>query len=360
MNQNNPPVLRALYIILVPVVILIIILNTGILQRVVPAASIHGRSYSVSRYNYYYFSCYNDFLEENEARLAELGYDPSLSDSAQYYPDSDPQITWKQYFIRQAEANMAETAYYCDLAQAAGYAFSDEELLPVQERLEKNRAAQAANGISAANYYVAYYGRGMTESIYLNELTRQVQAQAYKEHLIAEAAAQIQVDVPAQSASGDYNAVDLRVITLEALPDRETGLVGQAELSALWEKLDRLAARYAAGEDFQALQEAFSTGALGDRDGYLTSATRADVPDCVAAWCFTDQLSLPVGSTAALLDEDTGIAYFTVLTGYGETGAALEAQRIAARTAVETEAAAQIAESYTVIRRSFGMRLATA
>jgi len=83
MQKNNSPQLRALYIILVPIVLLIIILNSGILQKAFPAARVHGSGVSVVRYNYYYYDWYNRFLEENELRLDELGYDPSVSANSQ-------------------------------------------------------------------------------------------------------------------------------------------------------------------------------------------------------------------------------------------------------------------------------------
>ena len=106
MNGKNPAILRAMYIILVPVVAMIILLNSGYLQRLVPAARLNGAAYSVVRYNYYYFDFYNSFLEENALMLDELGYDPSLADSEQSY---DGQISWKEFFQRQAETNMKET-----------------------------------------------------------------------------------------------------------------------------------------------------------------------------------------------------------------------------------------------------------
>ena len=126
MQNNHSAQLRALYIILVPIVVLIIILNTGVLQKAFPAARIHGEAYSVVRYNYFYYDYYNRFLEENERRLAELGYDPKLSAGSQTCSLADGEITWKEYFQQSAERNMAETAYYCDLAQAEGYAFSEK------------------------------------------------------------------------------------------------------------------------------------------------------------------------------------------------------------------------------------------
>ena len=360
MNQGkNPAVVRAMYIIIVPVVVLIIILNTGFLQRTLTAARIHGHAYTVARYNYYYFDYYNTFLEENELRLSELGYDPRIAANQQLHESG---VTWKEFFLQQAEADMAETAYYCDLAEAAGYVFSEEELAPVREKLAENAAFQAESNISAANYYVAYYGRGMSQAIYTAELTRQVKAQAYEAVLAAETEISPE-EIAAYAASHpapDYSAADLRVITLEALPDRETGEVGPEQLAALTTKLSLLAARYDAGVSFDELRDAFSTDALGDETGAVFGATASDLPETVAAWCLTDQASLEPGDTASLVDAESGTAYFVLLDGFGESGVAREATLVLGTEAVEAAAQAAIEADYAVTRVSPGFRLATA
>ena len=357
MNQGkNPAIVRAMYIIVVPVVILIIILNTGLLQRMLPAARMHGHSYTAAQYNYYYFDYYNAFLEENELRLSELGYNPKLSADQQTHASG---ISWKEFFLRQAEADMAETAYYCDLAAAAGYTFSTEELAPVQERMAENAVFQAASGISAANYYVAYYGRGMTQAVYTAELTRQVKAAAYKAYLAGTAtASQGEIDAYlAARTAPDYRTVDLHVVTLDALPDRETGEIGTAQLGALREKLGRLAARYAAGASIEELQEAFSSDALGDADGVLTGATAADLPDCVAQAVLSAQESAQPGQTYSLVDETAGRAYFVLLDGFGASGASQEARTVLGEAAVEAQEAETLAADYAVARLKPGFLL---
>ena len=364
MNKTKDPMLRALYIVLVPVVVLIIVLNSGLLQKVLPAARVHGQSYSVVRYNYYYFDYYNSFLEEHETELDAIGYDPTVSDTSQYTADG---VSWKVFFMRQAEANMAETAYYNDLAQAAGYVFSQDELLPVQEKLAENAAAQIASNINAKNYYTAYYGAGTTEASYTAELTRQVKAAAYKNYLIR-SAAPTQAEIAAyitQNAIPDYRTADLRIITLEALPDRETGEIGQAQAVALWQKMQRLVERYEAGESFEALQAAFSTRALGDSQGYLYDATRLDLPEALA-----DDLlfggddtaaypaGFPVGGYLTAQSEDT--AYFVILDGWGGSGPEREAALALGEEALLARAQGEIAQNYQVVRQRLGMLLATA
>lgn len=371
MQKNNSPALRALYIILVPIVALIIILNSGILQTALSAARVHGVGYSVVRYNYYYFDYYNRFLDENELRLDQLGYDPNSAASGQYCSLENNEITWKEYFQLRAEESLAATAYYCNLAAAAGYEFSEDELAPVKEQLAENAAFQLANNISAKNYYIAYYGSGVTEAIYTAELTRQVKAEAYKAYLI-ETAPIAQADIEAYAAehplsddpalafvspADGYRTVDIRVITLEPTPDRETGEIGQPQLDALAEKLERLYARYEAGESFEALQSAFSTRALGDRDGFLKNAAAADLPECIAYNWLAWQADAAVGDAMTGITGDIG--YFAILDGFGGSGAEREARIVLGTAYVEAAEDAALASDYAVTRVKPGILLAT-
>lgn len=366
MRSNNSAQLRALYIILVPIVVLIIILNSGILQKALPAARINGRNYAVVRYNYYYYDYYNDFLEENELRLSELGYDPNVSASNQDCALGNNEITWKEYFQRGAERSMAETAYYCDLAEAAGYVFSEGELAPIQDRLAENAAFQIANNINASNYYVAYYGSGVSEGLYTDELTRQVKAAAYKRYLVETApiAESELASYIAANPEDNYRTMDLRIITLEATPDRETGAVGLEQSVALGQKMQRLVERYEAGESFESLQAAFSTCALGDKNGRLTDVTRLDIPeglmsdltggDDPAAY----PAGFPVGGylTGQLWE---GTDYFVILDGYGESALEREAQMALGAYYVQAEEEAALASDYTVEQLKPGILLAT-
>lgn len=357
MKGNNSSVLRVIYIILVPVVLLIILLNSGWLQRLLPAATVHGESYSVVRYNFYYFDYYNDFLETNADNLEELGYDSQESASQQTY---DGSISWKTFFQNEAETDLAETAYYCDLADAAGYEFSQEELAPVQEALAANEAERTQYGISSNNYYLSYYGAGMNESRFTEELTKKAKAQAYKAHLIAEYTPE-ESEIASwldEHPEDEYPAVEIEIITLDALPDRATGEVGAEQLSALQAKLNRLEERYESGTTFEELQRDFSTCTLGDIDGNLTATNSAELPDALTSQLLTDQSALSEGETFTILDKENSAAYFIRIVSLAESGPRADAISALSKQAIEEQEAAALAD-YTVKQNSLGMMLAT-
>ena len=350
--KNNPYMLRALYIILVPLVLLIILLNSGWLQRFIPAATIHGENISVVRYNYYYYDYQTTFLHDHEHELDELGYNVDLDAERQDYNES---MTWKEFFQQQAEAVMAEIAYYCALAEEAGYQFSEEELAPVAERLAQNTATATNSGISMKNYYVAYYGPGMDEDRYEAELTRVVKAQVYKQHLmdtwqVDEAAME---DYLSQYSGADYTSVELRIISMNATVDRATGQVGQPQLDALQAKLDALKARYEAGADLTQLQQAFSDGEEGVV--FLTRAT--ELPDAFVTHYIDSQAAGNVEPVLAFVDEDGGVAYFAVALANGANGPEMEGRMELGTQGVE-QAWQQARGDWYPEQQAFGMLLA--
>ena len=357
MKKNVSPYERALYIVLVPVVLLIIFLNSGVLQRALPAASVNGQSYTVAAYDFYYFDYYNSFLEENEDKLDELGYDPDQSAGRQDY---DGSMTWRDYFLQKGEEELAETAYFYDLSQKAGYQFSDTELLPIQKQLEKNQQAMDQYGLKEKNFYVSYYGRGMTKAIYEKQLERKVKAQAYKQYLVDHYQLTDEEWQGWQSShqEEDYKAVNLKVITLEAGTDRETGKVGERQVEALTEKLTSLQQRYEDGESFASLQQAFSTDALGDESGDIENATRESLPEVLSSWCIDGQENCKAGDYYSVVEEDTGTAYFAVLTSFGGSGLKKQASMEIGKEKVEEALKEALEGDYAVNRNKAGMTLA--
>ena len=54
--KNQSKLVRAFYIVLVPVVLVVILLNSGVLQKWLTAVTVDGEPYSAVRYDYYYYS----------------------------------------------------------------------------------------------------------------------------------------------------------------------------------------------------------------------------------------------------------------------------------------------------------------
>ena len=349
--KNQSKLVRAFYIVLVPVVLVVILLNSGVLQKWLTAVTVDGEPYSAVRYDYYYYSVYLDFLDSD---YEAAGFDPAVSAGSQIY---DGDETWREHFCQQAEERLALTAYYNGQAQAAGYTFSQEELAPVEEKLQQIKEESARLGILEGNYYPAYYGTGMDRDAFVRELTLEVQAQAYRQHLSEE------LQVSGQEIEQwleknpvqDYPMADLWLVELDAVPARSDGAVGQRQLDDLEARLGRLEARMEQGrEGIEELCLKFSDVVWGD-NGLVTGAVKEDLPETVARWCFAEGRT--GGASASLMDREAGKAYLVVLTGLSGS-AAEQAARQSIREQRMEALEAQALKQTRVERSTLGMQLA--
>lgn len=354
--MKNDKFSRMFYIILVPVILIVILLNSGFLQARVPAVTISGAHYNVAQFNFYYFTAYNDFVAENFDENGENGpFDISVALRTQ---DKDENTTWEEYFTNLAEERMVEVTYYSSQASAAGYQFSEEELALVQQQLEKIEAARLENNITMKNYLVAYWGVGMTEQIYTQELTRDVKAEAYARHL-ASSGEVSDTEIAAWIADNhpeSYPSANLCLIELDAAPDRFTGEVGSRQLADLSQKLDRLTARYESAPNTLAdLAQNFNDSQeLAKAQGQVSNGTKDTLPGPVAAWVFSGPVQ--PGEYTSLLDEEAGKAYLAVLTGWGDD-AARETAIIALRQDGAEEALEGFRANVDISYNGLGARL---
>lgn len=349
--KNNAKGLTPMYIVLVPIVLVVVLLNSGFLQRLFPAAEVRGSTYQVNQYNYYYFTAYNALLE---ADYETEDFDPSQEADEQTRADGS---TWFDWFCAQADQRIAEVAYYNDLAANAGYIFTEADMAPMNARLAEMQTEAAVNSLAMKDYYVAYYGTGMTESAFLTELQRDYQADAYRAHLISSGApADVELDAwLSEHPTEDYDTANLQLIVLSAVPDRFSGEIGAQQLTDLSAKLDQLVDRYEADPaSFEALAAAYSSRSdVTENSGSLTDQRKEDLPATVSAWCFSAQ----PGDVFHTVDPESGEGYLAVLNGWGGSAARLEASAALRSAHVDETAQAALAD-YTVEHNSLGMKFA--
>lgn len=355
MNNNSKSV-RTFYIILIPVILVVILLYSGFLQARVPAVTISGTKYNVAKFNYYYFTAYNEFVDENFDESGENGpFDQSVALDEQ---ERDDGTTWHEYFIQQAEERIIEVIYYNELAEEAGYEYSDEDLAPIQEQLDYIEEDRLANDITMSNYLVAYWGVGMSESVYTAELTKDVEADAYAAYLSENGEVE-DADIEEWISENDpesYASANLRIIIMEAAADRFTEEVEEQQIEDLTEKLQRLLDRYEEDPDnFAYLAASFNdVEDLAESEGVWEDATWEDLPELVAEWVFDEEHE--EGDYTTLLDEDSGEAYLVIYDGEGEDTARLSAIAALRQQAAE-DGIAQLAENADITYNVLGKQL---
>ncbi|MCD8143850.1 MAG: hypothetical protein LUD79_00675 [Oscillospiraceae bacterium] len=356
MNTGNAKQSRIFYLILVPIILVVILLNSGFLQARIPAVTVGGSRFNVAQFNYYYFTELNSYIEDNFDEDGLNGpFDQSASLKTQYREDGS---SWWEYFCTLAENDMKKVVYYSNLAETAGYEFSEEELAPIQTQMDAIEEDRLLNSISLSNYLVAYWGVGMTEAIYTGELTRQVKAEAYQTYLM-ETASVSNEDIESwieENAPDSYASANLRIIVLDAAEDRFTGEVEEQQLTDLAEKLARLVERYEADPSaFAELAVSFCDDAdLAEAEGIALNCTRSDLPDLVAEWVFTGEHQ--EGDYTSLVDESTEKGYLVIFDGWGEDVSWLTAVK-ALRQEQVTDAETAATNAYTISYHTLGKRL---
>ena len=354
MNGQNPAIVRALYIVLIPVVLLIILLNSGFLQRHLPAAKVGGRTLSAVEYNFYYFDFYNDFLEEHEDELSQMGYDTGIAASKQQYTDD---MTWQEYFLSEAEEEMSKSVYYHELAEEAGYEFSDDELLLYENQMEKNDGIMSTYGLSESNFYVSYYGRGMTKAIYEKELRYMAEGYSYMVYLENNYTAsddKIEEYLENNDLGEDYKSVNFLVISIAPVTDRTTGEAEDEQFEALKEKLYAIKKRYEEGVSFDELYEKYSdeyADTMGADKGRISEACDYNLPIALQdEYLYCDQESLSQSDIIICIDEDTNEGFFTIFEGFGESGLKKTANLLCGLEEITSAANEAIKSSYAVNR----------
>ena len=304
---NSIPV----YMLIVPLFIVIGLIYGGIVQRFLPAAEVRGRTLTAVDFNYWYYSEYLDFTDENFDELETLGLTPGRNLSKQ---TCDGYGSWQDYFKQSAVTRISETEALLSRAEDDGYAFSEaDEALFAAER-ERIDAYLSESGTSMQNYVQSYYDTSMTEKIFLRNLERDCLADAYKAVLLEEmepSEAELESYIAEHTApeEEEYSFADLYVIWFSAPTDRFTGVFETAQAEDLEVKAETLLALWqeiGGTEDaFLELAERFSESPDIDR----ANVDKDSLPDGLKEWCFAADRA-PGDVTTTISEQGLWVVYY--------------------------------------------------
>ncbi len=212
--------------------------NLGVFDRMKTFETTGGEKYSAVEYEYYYKSLHNqvygmayeyDTYYGQGYGYSYTGYNYSTLPEEQYYPYSDyaledgSQATWKQYFEYAAIVNMQQNIVLADMAKEAGFEVSAEAKAEVDEQIQqlrdniKESAGDDGTVVSLGKYLRTYYGRGMSESKFLEIVERETLATEYANYLIETNADGYDLEALEEVYKEDptsYNCVDFRMFTV--------------------------------------------------------------------------------------------------------------------------------------------------
>ncbi len=168
-------------IVLAVVIILgpLTLLSTGAFYRIVPAAEVGGRSYSISDFNYHYYSALQsnyENLQKSYGDYASYILDPKKPLNEQQFSED---MTWADYLGNSALMNIQNVVLLNDQAKAAGYTLSEEQEAELTALYEQIKTTAASYNYSLNGYLQAVYGNGMTPEIFQRNLRDSYVADAY-------------------------------------------------------------------------------------------------------------------------------------------------------------------------------------
>lgn len=158
--------------------------NMGSFHHNATAATVNGVDYKVADLQYYYGQ-----ISSYERRMAQLytengmvyPFDYTLSDGEQFYNEAEG-ITYADYFREAALSNLQQVAALCDAAEKAEYTLSDEGKQTIEEQLAQIDSYRAVSQESRTSYITRLYGEGVTEKVFVRNLTNSVLADEYSQH----------------------------------------------------------------------------------------------------------------------------------------------------------------------------------
>lgn len=286
--MNKKRSMRGIYIVLVPSVLFLFIMNLGILQKKMMAVSLENESYTIAEYNYYYYNSYFDFVNNHSnEELMALGFSTTKDPKKQNYNEES---TWGDVFLNAAIERIEKISFYYTLGQNANFAFDTTKR--VKEKLLEIDEFCSLYGITdREEYFTSYYGTGFTESVYVQQYQRELYAEAYEEEYknsLQYNEDEVQNFIAENYEGNDYQTIGVYYIVLNPETDIETEQIEERQWENVEIKAEKLLDLYAEenpGEDtFLQLAQVYSQSEEYSKD----TVTRDDFDDEITSWCFDE------------------------------------------------------------------------
>lgn len=186
---------RIVVIVAVSAIIALLIIAAGVLQimgdssffmQKMTAASLQDAKLSPAEYNFYYYRAYLEFLNtmggSNNMMESDIPSDPKLlSDRVMKQDENGKDISWEDFFTSRADALIAHTYLYYDLAMKNGFEVTQELLDQIEYEFGEKVwfEAEELSQSSIDTYLKNNYGQGMTQELFKEHLTKLYVANAY-------------------------------------------------------------------------------------------------------------------------------------------------------------------------------------
>jgi len=261
----------AVGIIVAVLAVLLVVWNSGFIQRSATAVTVNGVKYTTADAQFYYNSTYNSILNYYYGYMGILPFDYTVPVDEQMY-DEENGITWHDYLMEESVNAMVSDTALVAMAEAEGYTMSQSARDSIDTFLADLERAWPAQGHASMDAYVrANFGTYMTYDRLVKLVEQQTLASDYSNAYLAD----LEFSDSEYKTYYDENADLLDTYTLtqyvfqasvattdengESLGLTEEEIADQLEKAKTEQKAlaDDLLARLKAGEDDQDLADEF-------------------------------------------------------------------------------------------------------
>lgn len=344
------------YLVFLPLILFLILLYGGILQRFVPALSVGEAKYTSAQFNYWYYENYLDYVDAHYDELDALGLDTSRPLDKQTRENGQ---TWEDYFRIRAEEMLRQTEVLLSLADEYDVSLNAEDLPEYDQRLADADAECAESGVKLDDYVRSYYGYSVTAANYKKQLLREAGADAVRA-AVTESLQPTQAESEAYAAEhpelDDYRTANIRVVWFAPAADRFTGETGDTQLDDMQARTDLLLERWSenGGDEtaFANLAARYSEQDSALDGGRMDCVQKGTLPESLDSWLF-DPIRESGDVTTSVTADGVWVVYYC---SSGASAAVLTAQQLLLDERVEAYLGEQ--EQSIQVKELFGMRIA--
>ena len=275
-------IIAAVFVVVAAVVL---VYNSGVLQRGKTAVTIDGEKYTAAQVNYYYMSRKNSIL--NSGYATYYGLDGSKSMDSQIVSDTakmllqitdESEITWDEYLRNDAIRTLTIRTRAAKLAEENGMGADEHTQEEINATMDEVAAYAKQNGYSTKEYLKLVFGSTMTVSTFKKMVTLEEVATHYMQHYQEELSyTESQLEEYYQANSSDFDVASYEYIYFKGTADSTTDADGntvqpteaaaEAAKTAAAEAAAAALERYQAGESLSVIAADYeSTGSYSSVD----------------------------------------------------------------------------------------------
>lgn len=272
-------------VVFVLVAALLVVVNSGVLERSATAITVDGENYTAAQMNYYYYGIKNSII--NSGYSSFYGIDTSVAMDKQNMSDTakmllqvtdEGDITWDQFFRDYATRQLSVQVMAAKEAEANGMGEDDDIRAEVNEVIDSITAGAKEQGYTLKSYLKLAYGSTMTVSTFKKMMTLEEVATHYMQHYQEGLSyTESQLEEYYQANSSDFDVASYEYIYFKGTADSTTDADGNtvqpteaasaAAKTAAAEAAAAALERYQAGESLSVIAADYeSTGSYSSVD----------------------------------------------------------------------------------------------